>query len=307
MLLAMGADAASARGSLRLSLGHTSVDADVDAALRVLPSAVSRARQASLAAAGRRNESSRRDERWCRLIGGRCPDGRRRSRRGRRALGSFASARHVAHRLTRLLLQGRRRRCPPGRRRTRNPFLRMGFRGEVQAGRDRRFRVLLRPRETPNPCVRCNQRIKFSALSARALALGFDAVATGHYARLCDGKLRRAVDRDKDQSYVLAVLTADQLRHAAFPIGDTPKPQIRAEAARRAWRSRKSRTATTSASSRPGTPARFSASASACAVEPSSIRRAPCWPSTTVCTASRSGSAKGWASPVPAQTVEPVT
>ena len=87
--------------------------------------------------------------------------------------------------------------------------------------------------ETPNPCVRCNQRIKFSALSARALALGFDTVATGHYARLSDGRLRRAVDRDKDQSYVLAVLTAEQLRHAAFPIGDTPKPQIRAEAARR--------------------------------------------------------------------------
>jgi tRNA-specific 2-thiouridylase len=87
--------------------------------------------------------------------------------------------------------------------------------------------------ETPNPCVRCNERIKFSALSARALALGFDAVATGHYARLSDGRLRRAVDGDKDQSYVLAVLTADQLRHAAFPVGDTPKPQIRDEAARR--------------------------------------------------------------------------
>jgi len=87
--------------------------------------------------------------------------------------------------------------------------------------------------ETPNPCVRCNQRIKFAALAARALALGFDTVATGHYARLSQGRLRRAVDRDKDQSYVLAVLTAEQLRHAAFPIGDTPKPQIRAEAARR--------------------------------------------------------------------------
>jgi tRNA-uridine 2-sulfurtransferase len=87
--------------------------------------------------------------------------------------------------------------------------------------------------ETPNPCVRCNQSIKFSALSARALALGFDTVATGHYARLSGGRLRRAVDADKDQSYVLAVLTADQLRHATFPIGDTPKPQIRAEAARR--------------------------------------------------------------------------
>jgi tRNA-specific 2-thiouridylase len=87
--------------------------------------------------------------------------------------------------------------------------------------------------ETPNPCVRCNERIKFSALSARALALGFDAVATGHYAQLSDGRLRRAVDRDKDQSYVLGVLTAEQLRHAVFPIGDTPKPRIRQEAADR--------------------------------------------------------------------------
>ncbi|MEZ0342522.1 tRNA 2-thiouridine(34) synthase MnmA [Mycobacterium sp. pV006] len=87
--------------------------------------------------------------------------------------------------------------------------------------------------ETPNPCVRCNERIKFSALAARALALGFDALATGHYARLSDGRLRRAVDADKDQSYVLAVLSAEQLRHALFPIGDTPKTQIRAEAARR--------------------------------------------------------------------------
>ena len=87
--------------------------------------------------------------------------------------------------------------------------------------------------ETPNPCVRCNERIKFSALAARALALGFDAVATGHYARLSEGRLRRAVDPDKDQSYVLAVLTAEQLRHAIFPVGDTSKPAIRAEAADR--------------------------------------------------------------------------
>jgi tRNA-specific 2-thiouridylase len=87
--------------------------------------------------------------------------------------------------------------------------------------------------ETPNPCVRCNERIKFSALAARAIALGFDAVATGHYARLSEGRLRRAVDRDKDQSYVLGVLTAEQLRHALFPIGDTPKPAIRDEASRR--------------------------------------------------------------------------
>jgi tRNA-specific 2-thiouridylase len=92
---------------------------------------------------------------------------------------------------------------------------------------------------TPNPCLRCNEQIKFSALLDRALALGFDAVCTGHYARLNpaveggDGLLRRAVDLDKDQSYVLAVLTPDRLAHALFPIGDTPKAGIRAEAAER--------------------------------------------------------------------------
>ncbi|MDT5335728.1 MAG: tRNA-uridine 2-sulfurtransferase [Mycobacterium sp.] len=87
--------------------------------------------------------------------------------------------------------------------------------------------------ETPNPCVRCNEKVKFSALSARALALGFDALATGHYARLADGRLRRAVDGDKDQSYVLGVLNDQQLATAIFPIGDTPKPRIREEAAQR--------------------------------------------------------------------------
>ncbi|MCZ4548769.1 tRNA 2-thiouridine(34) synthase MnmA [Gordonia rubripertincta] len=87
--------------------------------------------------------------------------------------------------------------------------------------------------QTPNPCLTCNEKIKFSALSERAIALGFDAVATGHYARLENGELRRAVDEDKDQSYVLAVLTPEQLSRAMFPIGDTPKDQIRAEAAAR--------------------------------------------------------------------------
>jgi len=87
--------------------------------------------------------------------------------------------------------------------------------------------------ETPNPCLSCNEKIKFSALAERAEALGFDALATGHYARLENGELRRAVDDDKDQSYVLAVLDHEQLSRAMFPIGDTPKPQIREEAERR--------------------------------------------------------------------------
>ncbi|MGW5523198.1 tRNA 2-thiouridine(34) synthase MnmA [Gordonia sp. NPDC003950] len=87
--------------------------------------------------------------------------------------------------------------------------------------------------QTPNPCLTCNEKIKFAALAEKAIALGFDALATGHYAQLTDGELRRAVDADKDQSYVLAVLTREQLGRAMFPIGDTPKPEIRAEAARR--------------------------------------------------------------------------
>ena len=86
---------------------------------------------------------------------------------------------------------------------------------------------------TPNPCLRCNEKIKFAAVLDRALALGFDAVCTGHYARTRDGVLHRAADPAKDQSYVLAVLTPDQLSHALFPLGDTPKTQVRAEAARR--------------------------------------------------------------------------
>jgi tRNA-specific 2-thiouridylase len=86
---------------------------------------------------------------------------------------------------------------------------------------------------TPNPCLRCNEKIKFAAVLDRALALGFDAVCTGHYARVSDGVLRRAADPAKDQSYVLAVLTSEQLSHAMFPLGDTPKAQVRGEAARR--------------------------------------------------------------------------
>src|SRR5215510_3879956 len=95
---------------------------------------------------------------------------------------------------------------------------------------------------TPNPCVRCNERIKFSALLDRALALGFDAVCTGHYARVetdagtGERSLHRAADRAKDQSYVLAVLSPGGLGRALFPLGDTTKGDVRAEAARRGLR-----------------------------------------------------------------------
>jgi tRNA-uridine 2-sulfurtransferase len=97
---------------------------------------------------------------------------------------------------------------------------------------------------TPNPCLRCNEKIKFAAVLDRAVALGFDAVCTGHHARLepdrPDGpggavrlRLRRSVDLAKDQSYVLGVLTGEQLGRAMFPLGDSTKEQVRAEAAAR--------------------------------------------------------------------------
>ncbi|GAA2779006.1 tRNA 2-thiouridine(34) synthase MnmA [Saccharopolyspora taberi] len=99
------------------------------------------------------------------------------------------------------------------------------FVGEYAAGR------------TPNPCLTCNEKIKFEALLEKAMALGFDAVCTGHYARLstADGVpvLRRSRDEGKDQSYVLASLTAEQLRHSMFPLGDSLKSEVRDEAAER--------------------------------------------------------------------------
>lgn len=92
---------------------------------------------------------------------------------------------------------------------------------------------------TPNPCMRCNEKIKFAALLEKALALGFDAVCTGHYAKVIrdeqgNPELHRAADWAKDQSYVLGVLTHQQLEHCMFPLAETPsKAQVRAEAAER--------------------------------------------------------------------------
>ena len=235
VLIAMGADPASARGSLRFSLGHTSTEADVDAALAVLPAAVERARQAALASAGAlkqmrvlvamsggvdssvaaaRMVDAGHDVVGVHLALSAAPGTLRTGSRGCCSKEDAGDARRVADVLD-------------------IPFYVWDFADRFKEDVIDDFVASYARGETPNPCVRCNERIKFSALAARALALGFDAVATGHYARLSDGRLRRAVDADKDQSYVLGVLTAEQLRHAVFPIGDTPKPQIREEAARR--------------------------------------------------------------------------
>ena len=89
---------------------------------------------------------------------------------------------------------------------------------------------------TPNPCVRCNERIKFAAVLDRAIGLGFDAVCTGHYARVwrdpdtSEVHLARAADDAKDQSYVLGVLTREQVAHTMLPLGDAHKADVRAEA-----------------------------------------------------------------------------
>jgi tRNA-uridine 2-sulfurtransferase len=91
--------------------------------------------------------------------------------------------------------------------------------------------------ETPNPCLICNRQIRWTFLLDHALALGADFMATGHYVRIQrddSGKsnLWRAVDKSKDQSYVLHVLTQEKLKHALFPVGEYPKPEIRAIAER---------------------------------------------------------------------------
>ncbi|HEY5731796.1 MAG TPA: tRNA 2-thiouridine(34) synthase MnmA, partial [Anaerolineales bacterium] len=91
--------------------------------------------------------------------------------------------------------------------------------------------------ETPNPCLVCNRKIRWTFLLDHALALGADYMATGHYARRMEDEsgrvnLLKAIDKSKDQSYVLHVLDQAKLKHALFPVGDYPKSEIRAIAER---------------------------------------------------------------------------
>ncbi len=84
---------------------------------------------------------------------------------------------------------------------------------------------------TPNPCIECNRQIRFSYLLERALALDAHYLATGHYARVGETpsgfELRQSKDPAKDQSYVLHMLTQEQLAHVKFPVGDYTKPEVR--------------------------------------------------------------------------------
>jgi tRNA-specific 2-thiouridylase len=84
---------------------------------------------------------------------------------------------------------------------------------------------------TPNPCIECNRHLKFDALLSTARRLGFERLATGHHARITPGprgpELRRGVDRAKDQSYVLSMLTAEKLRSLLLPVGELTKVEVR--------------------------------------------------------------------------------
>jgi tRNA-specific 2-thiouridylase len=100
---------------------------------------------------------------------------------------------------------------------------------------------------TPNPCLNCNRHVRFEILLNKAMGLGAEKLATGHYARIrppCQAggtaagaesqyQLLRAVDRNKDQSYVLSVLTQDKLSRVMFPLGELTKPQVREIAAKK--------------------------------------------------------------------------
>ncbi len=88
---------------------------------------------------------------------------------------------------------------------------------------------------TPNPCIECNRAIKFDRLLERSDRLGFDALATGHHARVTgEGprRLRRGADVAKDQSYVLSMLGQSELARVMFPVGEMTKADVRAHAAR---------------------------------------------------------------------------
>jgi tRNA-specific 2-thiouridylase len=88
---------------------------------------------------------------------------------------------------------------------------------------------------TPNPCVECNRHLKFDRFLTRALQLGFDAVATGHHARIVESpqgswSLQRGADRAKDQSYVLHMLGQEQLARVVLPVGSMTKAEVRSQA-----------------------------------------------------------------------------
>ena len=85
----------------------------------------------------------------------------------------------------------------------------------------------LKKGRTPNPDIMCNKYIKFDMFAKEAKKLGADFIATGHYARIENGKLLKAIDENKDQTYFLSQVSKEQLKNVLFPIGDMVKPEVR--------------------------------------------------------------------------------
>ena len=300
VLLAMGADAASARGSLRLSLGHTSVDADVDAALGCCPrrwtgpggraggaglcvsasvlAAMSGGVDSSVAAA--RMVDAGHDVVGVHLALSSAPGTLRTGSRGCCSKEDAGDARRVADVLG-------------------IPFYVWDFAERFKEDVIDDFVVVLRARGDTQS-VRALQPARSSSRRCRRARWRWASTRwPPGTTRGCPtaGCVAPSI-ADKDQSYVLAVLTAEQLRHAAFPIGDTPKPQIRAEAAGRGLAVADKPDShdicfIPSGDTQAFLGERIGVRRGSCGRR----RRARCSPSTTACTASPSGSARAWASP----------
>jgi tRNA-specific 2-thiouridylase len=110
------------------------------------------------------------------------------------------------------------------------PFQVLDFRKEYKEKVVEYFYREYEAGRTPNPDVMCNREVKFGIFYEWAIHQGFDYVATGHYARITDGKLQMARDESKDQSYFLCQIPQDHLSHVLFPLGDMLKTEVRAKA-----------------------------------------------------------------------------
>ena len=119
------------------------------------------------------------------------------------------------------------------------PYYVFNFSDEFRCQVMDRFADAYERGQTPNPCIDCNRYLKFRRLYDRAALMGCDAIATGHYARIEreNGRylLKKAVDLSKDQSYVLYMLTQEQLAHTQFPLGVLHKTEVRALADRQGF------------------------------------------------------------------------
>jgi tRNA-specific 2-thiouridylase len=112
------------------------------------------------------------------------------------------------------------------------PFYAVDVRDRFRATVVQSFIAGYRNGQTPNPCVVCNREIRWGALYEQARTSGADFLATGHYARIgCSDaglhQLLKGIDNGKDQSYVLSVISQDQLNHSLFPVGEYPKTLVR--------------------------------------------------------------------------------